>query len=271
MKQSRLFSPDRISLVAFDLNGTLVKWKEAFDASYKETVQDWVGRWSGGEDGDVVGSTLQAYYEQSKKWRTAARERKGTKTGSDTRTGRGTGKAAGAGVEPHRREWIKAALKDLPFPSNDENAAAILSRIRQIQPERAKLADGAKEALALLSERYRLVIISDTNRKTALQLWDRLGLRDYVPESQLFTPPSSGSKKPSIARFRAVTDALRVSPARCVMVGDSWNRDVAGAVRAGWRAVWVRSRSKRQTTRRLLNGKPVARIGSLTALPRLLR
>jgi putative hydrolase of the HAD superfamily len=48
-----------------------------------------------------------------------------------------------------------------------------------------------------------------------------------------------GMGKPEPAVYLHVTAALGVDPARTVMVGDSWERDVAGARAAGLGAVWI--------------------------------
>jgi putative hydrolase of the HAD superfamily len=48
--------------------------------------------------------------------------------------------------------------------------------------------------------------------------------------------------KPAHAPFLAVERALGVDPARCVMVGDTLEKDVAGALGAGWRPIWKRPR-----------------------------
>ena len=58
--------------------------------------------------------------------------------------------------------------------------------------------------------------------------------------------------KPNPAAFTEVVARLGVEPQDAVMVGDSWERDVRGAVSAGLRAVWGRAgtNSAREARRR---------------------
>lgn len=170
-----------------------------------------------------------------------------------------------------RRAWLKEAIKELPLSSNEATVIALMNRIVNQQPSYARMKKGANEALADLAERYRIVIISDTKRETALQILERSGLKHFVPEAHLFTPAGSGKRKPDASRFEAVNTKLQVAPNRCVMVGDSWSRDIDGALRVGWRAVWINSSEKKPASRRLFGGKPVIQIGALSDLPRLLR
>ena len=49
----------------------------------------------------------------------------------------------------------------------------------------------------------------------------------------------AGVGKPDPAVFALVLDQLGAAPDRTVMVGDSWERDVVGALAAGMTAVWI--------------------------------
>ena len=45
--------------------------------------------------------------------------------------------------------------------------------------------------------------------------------------------------KPDPAVFMAALQRIHCQPREAVMVGDSWEQDILGAVRAGIRAVWL--------------------------------
>lgn len=49
----------------------------------------------------------------------------------------------------------------------------------------------------------------------------------------------TGIGKPDPAAFGHALEVLDVAPEHAVMVGDSWERDVSGALAAGMRAVWI--------------------------------
>ncbi len=50
-----------------------------------------------------------------------------------------------------------------------------------------------------------------------------------------------GVGKPTPGAFAEVVSRLRAEPQDAVMVGDSWERDVLGALSSGWSAVWIAS------------------------------
>lgn len=81
-----------------------------------------------------------------------------------------------------------------------------------------------------------------------------------------------GYMKPHPSIFRAALALAGVEPGEAVMVGDSLGQDIAGALRAGMRAVLVR-RSHRQNATAVLSGEfvSVPVISSLRDLPPLLR
>jgi len=49
----------------------------------------------------------------------------------------------------------------------------------------------------------------------------------------------TGIGKPDPASYGRALELLGVAPEHAVMVGDSWERDVQGALAAGLRAVWI--------------------------------
>ena len=65
----------------------------------------------------------------------------------------------------------------------------------------------------------------------------------------------TGVGKPAPAAFAQVLTRLGVEPSDAVMIGDSWERDLRGAVSLGMSAVWIAS------------GRPVPeRIGGVTVI-----
>jgi putative hydrolase of the HAD superfamily len=48
-----------------------------------------------------------------------------------------------------------------------------------------------------------------------------------------------GVGKPDIRAFSHVLKELEVTPGEALMIGDSWERDVRGALRAGMAAIWI--------------------------------
>lgn len=98
---------------------------------------------------------------------------------------------------------------------------------------------GVSEALAALDGRYRLALATNARDSGALMVRAALGrvkLDGYF--SVVATAQELGAAKPAAAFFRAVLVRLGCAPDEAVMVGDSYDADVAGAKAAGLRAIW---------------------------------
>ena len=103
----------------------------------------------------------------------------------------------------------------------------------------APLLPGASDALAALSSRFPLAIISDTGFASG-RAQDALLERDGIRSLFVATVYSVdvGYAKPRLEPFRAALDALRVDrPDEVLHVGDIERTDVRGALAAGMRAV----------------------------------
>ena len=80
------------------------------------------------------------------------------------------------------------------------------------------------------------------------------------------TSGGMGVGKPDRLAFKAVLEETRVSADEALMVGDTFERDVEGAVAAGLKAVWI----DRGDSRVARGDAPYTRISSLDELPELL-
>lgn len=101
---------------------------------------------------------------------------------------------------------------------------------------------GADEALKALRGRYQLVLVTnaaESGQELVRQALERVGLAAYF--DRIFTWHEIGVRKPDPEFFLRVLRAIDVSPEEAVMVGDSYDKDVAGARGAGLRAVWYNS------------------------------
>jgi FMN phosphatase YigB (HAD superfamily)/membrane-associated phospholipid phosphatase len=133
--------------------------------------------------------------------------------------------------------------------------------------------DGAQDALRRLRPLYRLIVATngdDSGERDVLAALSRVGLDGLV--DGVVSSRDVGAHKPDglfyrAALLRAGRAGLPLSPARAVMVGDSWTNDVAGAQAAGLRAVWLNP-SKARRPRDA--AAPDAEIRRLADLPQAL-
>ena len=92
------------------------------------------------------------------------------------------------------------------------------------------------------------------------------GLADFLDELVYTSDLPHSKPHPSV--FREAAERLEVEPAACVMIGDRQLDDIAGALRAGMRAVWKRNVRPWPRPEGLV---PTATIDRLAELPSLLR
>lgn len=240
MQETSGLSPSSIQAVCFDLCGTLINWNAAFDSAFEEAVGEWLGRWD-------------AKKEEKYAWKRQALER--------YRSKRKQGK--------NRTDSLRYALSLLPIDGDERIIRHIGERIRALQPDKAKLTKGARKTLASLSKQYKIGVITNLDNERAGKIYQNLELGRYIEEEHLFC--ASGSvRKPSNRLYERASFTLGVRPQRCVMVGNSYRGDVAGALSSGWQAVWIRPKASRSSIRRLKSGKSVFVTSSLRNLPLLL-
>ncbi len=96
-----------------------------------------------------------------------------------------------------------------------------------------RLADEAVETLQVLGTRgYRLAVLSNNDSRLRPVLRD-LGVSGLFEE--LFISSEIGFEKPSQEIFQEVERVLGTTPKDMFHLGDSYSRDVQGALSAGWR------------------------------------
>ena len=129
------------------------------------------------------------------------------------------------------------------------------------------LKQGVFEALEY-TQKYKVGLVSVTGvspgrlvrcvleRQGILKYFDALSFSDEVKWV-----------KPSVKLFQHAIDKLGVSPEETVHIGDSIKGDIVGAINAGMRVIWVKTREQDIPPKY----KPDGVIESLSELPRALR
>ena len=104
----------------------------------------------------------------------------------------------------------------------------------------------AERVIKTLHEKnaYRLAVA--TNGLNDIQQGRLQGLKGYF--SDIYVSEVINAIKPMPAFFQAVLQNANVSPAECLMIGDSLSSDVAGALHMGIDACWYNPWGKENTT-----------------------
>ena len=104
-----------------------------------------------------------------------------------------------------------------------------------------ELIPGAAEALAALDPFLICCVASNAGASDAElmgQALDRVGIRTYF--HHLYTSKELGAAKPEPRFFTEIASRLGVTPAECVIVGNDYAKDIAGAKAVGMRTVWLK-------------------------------
>jgi putative hydrolase of the HAD superfamily len=95
---------------------------------------------------------------------------------------------------------------------------------------------GAKQLLRVLKEKVKIGIVSNNFIKGQIGKLNATGLAPFI--DIMVTSEEIGVTKPEREIFEAALKKLECSADEAVMIGDSWEIDIAGACNAGIRAVW---------------------------------
>ena len=137
--------------------------------------------------------------------------------------------------ETLRYRRIKDTFDRLQFSIDDDMVYTLADAYIQNLPEYNHLFPGAIEVLDKLKERYSLHIITNGFREVQRFKMRNAGLTPYF--NTVTDSESVGVKKPSPLIFKkGLTDA-NCDPASSVMIGDSHEADILGALQVGMHAI----------------------------------
>ncbi|KMZ42696.1 MULTISPECIES: HAD family hydrolase [Bacillales] len=105
-----------------------------------------------------------------------------------------------------------------------------------------------QSTIARLAEEHTLGIVTNGPVDMAFIKLERLGLAAYFPRERVFLSEIIGHHKPDLRIYEYVREKLGVESKQVLFVGDTWEADVAGAMDAGFSAVWINPRGKKPTS-----------------------
>ena len=95
------------------------------------------------------------------------------------------------------------------------------------------------EILEYLSQKYELVALTNWFRDIQEERLKKVGINKYFKE---VFGAENFKAKPNIESFNTARGDKEFS--ECVMIGDSFEKDVMGAINVGMKAIWVNKRGK---------------------------
>ena len=137
--------------------------------------------------------------------------------------------------ETLRYRRIKDTFDRLQFSIDDEMVFTLADAYIQNLPEHNHLFPGAIEVLDKLKERYSLHIITNGFREVQHFKMRNADLTPYF--STVTDSESVGVKKPNPLIFQKALSDANCEPSRAVMIGDSYEADILGALQVGMHAI----------------------------------
>ena len=103
---------------------------------------------------------------------------------------------------------------------------------------RFSLLPGAEELVRYLAKKYPLTVVTNGFVEVQYEKFDKSGLRDCF--AHIVLSEEVGCQKPNPRIFEEALRMNGISAEDVVMIGDSWNSDIQGAINAGIDQIWIR-------------------------------
>jgi len=126
-------------------------------------------------------------------------------------------------------------------------------------PHGSRLKEGCVETLEYLKKNYQLHIITNGFQEVFGYKMDACGIRHYF--DQIIISEVHDLVKPDEKIFRIAETFTNASAEECVMIGDSLESDIQGALNAGWEAIYLT-----EDRAHGFDGKTISRLEELKAL-----
>jgi putative hydrolase of the HAD superfamily len=103
---------------------------------------------------------------------------------------------------------------------------------------RFSLLEGAEELVRYLAAKYPLTVVTNGFVEVQYEKFDKSGLRDCF--AHIVLSEEVGFQKPNPRIFEEALRMNGLAAKDVVMIGDSWNSDIQGAINAGIDQIWIR-------------------------------
>ena len=115
-------------------------------------------------------------------------------------------------------------------------ADAMAEAYISISPYKKNLFPHAHEILQYLTGKYRLGLITNGFNEVQYIKIKSSGIDHYFEE--MITSENAGFQKPDKRIFEHAQLKLNSAPHQCLIIGDNYDADIAGARNAGWQAIY---------------------------------
>ena len=147
--------------------------------------------------------------------------------------------------EELRYNRLKDTFDALKFSISDNEINQMAIDYITYLPENNTLFDGANEILEYLQDKYKLHIITNGFAEVQYKKLENSGILNYfqtVTNSEM-----AGVKKPHPRIYEHALNLAKTNKENAIMIGDSIDADVKGAINFGMQAIYFNSEKKEVT------------------------
>lgn len=108
-------------------------------------------------------------------------------------------------------------------------------------------------------EKIPSAVLTNGNHKGQWRKVSALNLLKWFTPDQIFISGDIGYHKPDVRAFRTLGERMHFLPEQTWYIGDTYESDVVGASRAGWRTIWLNHRLRACPDRESLADKELTR------------
>lgn len=132
-------------------------------------------------------------------------------------------------------------LLGLPYEPKDGGRAA--DAYLELQSHMV-ISDGLASVLDKLASdpSIKLAILTAGESKHQWNKVDMLGLDRWFNRSMILVTGDTPYTKPDLELYRMMETRLGLSPSELWMIGDNYDKDIAGAITSGWHSLWINRR-----------------------------
>ena len=147
--------------------------------------------------------------------------------------------------EELRYTRLKQSFEALNHPISDEEIDCISEEYIQNLPEFNHLFEDAHEVLVYLKQRYNLHIITNGFAQVQYKKMSNANIEHYF--KTITNSEMAGAKKPNAIIFEHALNKAGANKAESIMIGDSFEADIIGAINFGMEAIFFNSNKENIT------------------------
>lgn len=138
----------------------------------------------------------------------------------------------------YRKEVFAKALSSQLESFPTEAPRFLAGEFSSTRRARQRLLPGAREVIAQLSSHYTIALLTNGAPDLQREKIEASGLKEYF--KAIAVSGEHGIGKPRSEIFHRLLSELGVNADESIMIGNSLERDIAGARNAGIRSIWIR-------------------------------